>query len=122
MVGSDLCLAKKFPLTSATIVPGAAGKVEIGKDHNGNTEIKMTVEHLAKPANLTPSKAAYVVWLQEKGAEPENQGQLKVNKKLQANFKTVTPRKSFDVFVTGEDDPNVKAPVGLEVLRATVQP
>lgn len=119
---SGLCSAKKFPLIAATIVPGAAGKVEIGKDRNGNTEVKITVEHLAKPENLTPSKVGYVVWLQEKGADAENQGQLKVNKKLQATFKTVTPRKAFDVFVTGEEDPNVKSPAGLEVLRATVQP
>jgi hypothetical protein len=116
------CFAKKFPLTAATIVPGAQGTVEIGKDKNGNTELKITVEHLAKPESLTPAKVAYVVWLQEKGADTENEGQLKVNKKLQATFKTVTPRKAFDVFITGEEDPHVKSPSGLEVLRATVQP
>lgn len=121
-ISAGLCFGKKFPLIAATIVPGAQGTVEIGKDKNGNTEIKLSVEHLAKPESLTPAKVAYVVWLQEKGADPENQGQLKVSHKLQATFKTVTPRKAFDVFITGEEDPHVKSPAGLEVLRATVQP
>lgn len=117
-----LCFAKKFPLTAATIVPAAQGNVEVGKDKNGNTEIKLTVQHLAKPESLTPPKAGYIVWLQEKGGEAENQGQLKVNKKLEATFKTITPRKAFDVIITGEDDLHAKSPAGLEVMRATVQP
>ena len=114
-------IAKKFPLTAATTVPAARGDVEIGKDRNKNTEIKMKVEHLAKPESLTPPRSSYVVWLQEKGSEAENQGQLRLDKKLQGNFRGVTPRKNFDVFITAEQDPAVKAPAGPEVMRATIQ-
>lgn len=117
-----LCFAKTFPLVSASIVPGASGKVETGKDKNGNTELKIIVQHLARPESLTPPKTVYIVWLQEKGTDAESQGQLKVNKKLDGELKIVTTHKVFDVFVTGEDDANVKAPAGLEVLRTTVQP
>jgi hypothetical protein len=60
--------------------------------------------------------------LVDKGGSPENQGQLKVDKKLAANFRTVTPSKSFDLFVTGERDAGVKVPSGPEVLRTAVQP
>ncbi len=112
--------AKRFPLTAASIVPAAKGSVEVGKDRNGNTEVKLKVEHLANPASLSPSQASYIVWLQDKGSGPENQGELKVNGKLEGTFKTVTPRKNFDVFVTGENDGTVKAPSGPEVLRSTV--
>src|SRR5579863_6041833 len=112
--------AKKFPLTAASIVPAAKGSVEIGKDRNGNTEVKLTVEHLANPTNLSPAQANYVVWLQDKGAGPENQGELKVNSKLDGTFQTVTPKKNFDVFVTGENDSTVKSPSGPEVLRTSV--
>jgi hypothetical protein len=112
--------AKKFPLTAASIVPAAKGSVEIGKDRNGNTEVKLTVEHLANPTNLSPAQANYVVWLQDKGAGPENQGELKVNSKLDGSFQTVTPKKNFDVFVTGENDSTVKSPSGPEVLRTSV--
>ncbi len=112
--------AKKFPLTAASIVPAAKGSVEIGKDRNGNTELKLTVEHLANPTSLSPSEANYIVWLQDKGSEPENQGELKVNGKLEGTFQTVTPRKNFEVFVTGENDSTVKSPSGPEVLRTSV--
>ena len=114
--------AKKFPLTAASTVPAARGTAEVGKDRNGNTEVTLKVEHLATPESLSPPRASYIVWLQEKGTDPENQGQLRVNHKLQGSFRTVTPRKSFDLFITGEQDPTVKARTGPEVLRATIQP
>src|SRR5690348_13102168 len=112
--------AKRFPLAAASIVPAAKGSVEIGHDRNGNTEVKLKVEHLANPTSLSPSQANYVVWLQGKDSGPENEGELKVNGKLEGAFQTVTPRKNFDLFLTGENDPTVKSPSGLEVLRATV--
>ncbi|MGB7761642.1 MAG: hypothetical protein WBL61_17555 [Bryobacteraceae bacterium] len=114
--------AKKYPMTAASIVPGARAEVAISKDKNGNTRLKMTVQHLANLENLTPRAAAYVVWLQERGGNSENQGQLKVDKNLKATFQTVTPLKSFDVLVTAEQDPRAKGPDGPEVLKATIQP
>jgi hypothetical protein len=114
--------AKKYPMTAASIVPGARGDVEINSDNNGNTRVKMTVQHLANLENLTPRASAYVVWFQERGGTAENHGQLKMDKNLNATFETVTPLKSFDVFVTAEQDFRVKAPSGPEVLRATIQP
>jgi hypothetical protein len=112
--------AKKFPFTASSIVPAAKGSVEVGKDRNGNTEVELKVEHLANPTSLSPSQANYIVWLQEKGSGPENQGELKVNGKLQGSFRTVTPRKNFELFVTGENDGTVKMPSGPEVLRTSV--
>jgi hypothetical protein len=109
-------------MTAASIVPGARAEVAIGKDKNGNTRLKMTVQHLANLENLTPRASAYVVWLQERGGNSANRGQLKVNKNLKAIFVTVTPLKSFDVFVTAEQDPRTDGPSGQEVLRATIQP
>ena len=114
--------AKKYPMTAASIVPGARAEIAIGKDKNGNTRLKMRVQHLANLGNLTPPAAAYVVWLQERGGNSENQGQLKIDKNLKATFETVTPLKSFDVFVTAEQDVRAKGPSGPEVLKATIQP
>jgi hypothetical protein len=112
--------AKRFPVTAASIVPAAKGSVEIGKDRNGNTEVKPNVKHLANPTSLSPSQANYVVWLQGKDSGPENEGELKVNGKLEGSFETVTPRKNFELFVTGENDATVKSPSGPEVLRTNV--
>jgi len=114
--------AKKYPMTADPAVPGARAEVAIGKDKNGNTKLDMKVQGLANLENLTPRASAYVVWFQERGGNSENQGQLKVDKNLNAAFKTATPLKSFDVFVTAEQDPRVKRPNGQEVLRATIQP
>ena len=114
--------AKKYPMTAASIVPGARADVEINKDKNGNTRLKMTVQHLANLENLTPRASAYVVWLRERGGNAENQGQLKMDKNLKATFETVTPFKSFEVFVTAEQHARGKGPDGAEVLKATIQP
>ena len=119
---SSVAYGKKFPLTVASTVPAAKGEVDTGKDKNRNTELKMEVEHLAEPEKLTPAKSVYIVWFQEKGGEAAMQGQLRIDKKLKGSFRTVTPLKAFDVFVTAESDPNVKTPSGTEVLRATIQP
>lgn len=111
---------KRFPLTASSIVPAAKGSVEIGKDRNGNTELRLKVEHLANPTSLTPSQANYVVWVQEKAGVPTNRGELKVNGKLEGVFQTVTPDKNFDLFITGENDGTVKSPSGPEVMRSTI--
>ncbi len=116
-----LLLAKKISLTASSIVPAAQGIVDIGKDRNGNTELKVQVEHLARPDNLTPSESVYIVWFQDHESPAENQGELKVNNKLQGTFQTVTPHKTFDLFVTAEQDKTVKAPAGPEVLRARIE-
>jgi hypothetical protein len=113
--------AKKYPMTASSIVPAARGEVNISTDKNGNTKLEMAVLHLANVENLTPRAAAYVVWLQERGGNPENQGQLKLDKDLKGTFQTVTPLKSFDVFVTAEQEIRAKGPSGQEVLRATIQ-
>jgi hypothetical protein len=122
LLGTVAYAAKKYPMTAASIVPGARAEAVISKDENGNTKLKMRVQHLANLENLTPRATAYVVWLQERSGNPENQGQLKMDKNLKATFETVTPFKSFDVFVTAEQDPRAKSPSGPEVLKATIQP
>jgi hypothetical protein len=114
--------AKKYPLTADKSVPAARGQVDVGQDKNGNTKVEIEVEHLAGPENLTPPRSAYIVWFQERGAEPSNQGSLKPGKDLKATFKSVTALKSFDIFISAESDPNAKSPSGSEVLRASVQP
>jgi hypothetical protein len=114
--------AKKYPLTAASIVPGARGEVKVSQDKNGNTELKMAVQHLAHPDNLTPPQSVYVVWLQERDGNAENQGQLRPDKNLKANFRAITPLKTFDIFVTAEQNSQATSPSGPEVLRATIQP
>jgi predicted small lipoprotein YifL len=108
---------KKVPLTAAPTVPAAAGTLDVGSDQNGNTTFDLRVKHLAKPENLTPPASAYVVWVQPRGEALQNQGQLTVNGDLSGEFKGTTPSKNFDVIVTAENNPQVSAPTGQEVMR-----
>lgn len=113
--------AKTFPMTSSSATPAASGKVEAKKDKNGNTLVTIKTEHLAEPGMLTPPATNYVVWFAEEGAQPMNEGQLKVAKSLKGEFKTTTHNQNFDVFITAESDPLVKSPSGESVLKTKVQ-
>jgi hypothetical protein len=112
--------AEKVKLTSSAQVPAAQGTVEVSHDRNGNSALKLTVEHLAKPGSLSPAHSAYVVWIQGKGKDAEKLGTLQVNDSLKGSIEGTTPYKSFDVFVTAEDTLMPITPGGLEVFRANV--
>lgn len=112
--------AKTYHFASTKIDPSAMGDIDLSKDKNGNTNISLRVEHLAKPTLLTPPANLYVVWFQEPGANPENEGQLQVGNDLKGQLKTTTPLHNFDIFVTAEMDPTVKTPSDQVVLRVTI--
>ena len=118
----SVAMARDIRLTADPSVPAAAGKAELNHDRNGNLKVKLEVEHLAKPQALTPPKQSYVVWIQSRGKEPENQGQLKVNDNLQGSFETTTSYPAFDIFVTAEDTPAATSPSGPQLLKGTMQP
>ena len=120
LVGTAMA-AKTYPLTSEPGAQAASGKIDVGKDKNGNVEVTIRTEHLAKPGMLTPPATAYVIWFQEQASDPANQGQLMVAKSLKSEFKTTTQYKNFEVFVTAEGNPMTKIPPGQVVLRAKVQ-
>ncbi len=113
-------MADKIRLAPGPTNPAATGEVNVGTDRNGNTEIELSVERLARPAALSPPRATYIVWTQAPNGQPENHGELKVDNNLNGSFKTVTPLRNFDVFITAEDDPRTTTPKGPVVLRGTV--
>lgn len=120
LIFEGLGWAKTYHFASTKIDPSAMGDVDLSKDKNGNTNISLRVEHLAKPTLLTPPANLYVVWFQEPGANPENEGQLQVGNDLKGQLKTTTPLHNFDIFVTAEMDPTVKTPSDQVVLRVTI--
>lgn len=112
---------KKIPLQNTATVPAAEGTAILDQDKNGNLELKLEVRHLAKPEQLNPPKQVYVVWIQPPGEQPHNAGALRVNDELKGEFRTGTPFKNLDVFVTAEDSATAATPAGPEVLRSHVQ-
>ena len=111
---------KTYHFASTKIDPSATGDVDVSKDKNGNSSVSLRVEHLAKPALLTPPANLYVVWFQEPGSEPMNEAQLQVGNDLRGQLKTTTPLHNFDIFITAEMDPTAKTPSDQVVLRVTI--
>jgi hypothetical protein len=97
------------------------GKVITDNDRNGNTGVEVEVKHMAAPTALTPSKNAYVVWVQPRGKEPELLGVLRVNQDLEGSLKTSTPYKDFDIFITAEDNPKPDMPSSMVILKGSVE-
>jgi len=112
---------KDYRMTPSTQVPAATGTVKVTKDKdNGNTAFDIRVEHLAKPANLTPAANSYIVWVRPRGADAVKQGAIGVNDDLKGELKAVTTSKDFDLFVTAEQNQDVSAPRGPEILSTHV--
>lgn len=119
---SCMAAASDVKLMADPSVPAAAGKAHLSKDKNGNLKLTVEVYHLAKPGALTPVKQNYVVWTQPRGKDPQNQGVLKVNDKLEGKFETTVPNEDFDVFITAEDNATTQMPSGTKLLDGNVQP
>jgi anti-sigma-K factor RskA len=113
--------AEDIPLVASSQVPAASGKLSYEHDRNGNVKFKVSTKNLAAPTQLTPSKNAYVVWIEPRGQQPQSAGVLTVNDKLEGSLSATTPYKTFDVVVTAEDNPTVTQPSGPDILHGTVQ-
>jgi len=121
LLAGGLAWAKTYHFTGTRVDPSAMGDIDLTHDKNGNGIVSIRVEHLAKPAMLTPPSTMYVVWFQQPGSDPENEGQLQVDNGLRGSLRTTTPLHNFDVFITAETDPTVKTPSDAVVLRGTIQ-
>ena len=113
--------SKKVHFNTSTVVPGAEGTIKAKKDKNGNYYIGITIENLAKPNQLTPSKKTYVAWIetQEKGVK--NIGQINssssfLSKTKKASISTVSPYKPIRIFISAEDDGGIEEPGTMIVL------
>lgn len=113
--------AKKYPMTANGAVPAARGQVEVNTDKNSNSRVRLNVNYLAEPGSLTPPATLYIVWFQQNGSPPQNEGELKISKKRKGSFETVTPFHSFNVIVTAEQNHDAQSPTGPQVLTATIQ-
>ena len=114
------CGGRQVHMTPASTQPAAQGVATLKHDKNGNLTVDLKVKHLANPRNLTPPKSTYVVWIQPTSGEVHKLGELRVNDKLEGEFKAPVPSSNFQIFVTAEDGPTVTQPSGPEVLRQTV--
>jgi hypothetical protein len=113
--------AKTYPMTASDIATGATAQLQVAKEKDGNSQLEVKANGLAKPGRLTPAAKTYVVWVQQEGSQPKSQGELKVGNNHKGDLKTATTLHTFNVFVTAETDAQTKFPSEQVVLRATVQ-
>ena len=100
---------------NSSVVPAATGKVKVKKDANENYVINLQVDDLAAIERLQSSKQMYVVWMQTERGNFENLGQLKtstgfLSKQRTASLETVSSFKPVRIFITAENEKNVRYP------------
>jgi len=120
IIGLNSC-AKKIHFSKSAVVPAAQGTVKIKKDKNKNYNVSISIANLAEPGDLTPSRSAYVVWMETDQNRVRNIGQIKSSKKLfskalKASISTVTPLYPTKFFITAENDGDISYPEGETVL------
>ncbi len=115
--------SKKVMFQNSVIVPAARGYVKVSKDDNKNFVIKVELTNLAEVTRLQPPKKSYVIWLVSDDEITKNIGQIKssssmLSSKLKASFETVSSSKPTKIFITAENDENVKV-YGNQIVLTT---
>jgi hypothetical protein len=87
----------------------ATARVELTYDRNNTLEVKLS--GVPEPAALNPGYTRYVLW----AATPDrlhvvNVGQLRVDEEMNAELNTLTPLRSFILFITAEAAGDVMTP------------
>ncbi len=113
--------ATKMNFLNSSVVPAATGEVKAKKDKNNNYDLTVTVNNLAEPENLSPSRNVYIVWMESDRKELKKLGQIKVstgtfNKALRGELNTTSNVRPDKVFITAERNDDVQNPVGETVL------
>lgn len=115
--------ARKVNFQTSSVVPAARGDVKVKKDHNSNYNIQISLNNLAEPKRLEPSKTTYVVWMETDNNVTKNIGQINsstgfLSNKLKASFETVSSIRPTRIFLTAEDDANIQYP-GTQLIMST---
>lgn len=105
----------KFPLSE--IAPAADGRAMIKTDKNKNYVIDVKIKYLAKADRLNPPRQHYIVWISTENEKAINIGMLVSDKKNNASLRGVSSSKPTQIFITAEDDNNIKWPGNQELFR-----
>lgn len=110
----------KLLLANSPEIPAAQGVLKLKGTRNGNTQLNLSVRHLALPGRIVPGANVFVIWARglAYGTDAQNLGVLKVKNDLSARFQSVTAMQSFDFFLTCEESPTALTPSGPQLLSA----
>lgn len=110
----------KVQMSPSSGVPDAQGEITVKQASNGNFQLDITTEHLVQPSALTPAENVYVVWLQQPDENPLCLGEMRVDKNLSGELRTITAFKQFKIFITAEQSAQEITPQAQTVLSADV--
>jgi hypothetical protein len=119
-LGNGCSTATTRKIQGTYLTPAAEGTVKIDKAANNNNSIDLKVKHLAPANRIEPNATSYIVWLQPTVGDTQavqNMGALKVDENLNGEFKTITPHRNFNLFITAESSPMVSRPSGQKILE-----
>src|SRR5579863_3387267 len=100
--------------------PAAQGEIIVKQAPNGNLQLDIMTEHLAQLSTMTPAGNVYLVWLQQPDDNPLCLGEMRVDKNLSGELRTITTFKQFKIFITAEQSAQEIAPQARPVLFADV--
>lgn len=124
MIAAVLALAAcatPAQMTTGPSVLGADGQVKVSEGPNGNTLVKIVINHLATPEQVSAGATVYVAWIQSgEGGAQQNVGQIQLNAEKEGTLETVTPFKAFTVTVTAEPMATASSPTGNPVLSTKI--
>ena len=117
---STLGHSQTWSMTTSETVPAAIGKVKVANEKDGNTKVKVEVEHLAPPALAAETAATYVVWIRPENGAAQNVGILSVGSNRKGELDTRTSFKEFTVMVTLEKSAAATYPSSATVLDSHI--
>ncbi len=109
------CSNKTFFLQSS-VLPAAEGYVEVSRDKSENYKIKLELKNFAGADRLDPSNLTYVVWMVTAKEEAVNIGRISTSNSLKVSFETLSSFKPVKIFITAEEQENVRYPGPMVIL------
>lgn len=108
----------KFPVSS--VAPASDIKAVKKTDSNKNITLEITAKNLASPDRMSPPGNVYSVWIVTNEYGIKNVGQLMIDNAKKSSFKTLTPFDFNEVFITVENQGDLKFPTGVEISRTRI--
>lgn len=126
LLGTILSLAcqssRDTTLAPSPETPASQGSVSATADANGNTELRVVVDHLPPPERLSPELQTFVVWIRPANSRQYlNAGQLTIDDERSGELKTITPHPDVDVLVTAEASGAPSHPSTFRILEGRAE-
>ncbi|WP_165930031.1 hypothetical protein [Flavobacterium caseinilyticum] len=115
---SSCASTSKFPISSTA--PAADISAKKKTDSNKNITLEITSRNLASPDRLNPPGKNYNIWIVTKEYGVKNAGQLMIKNAKKSTFKTTTPFDFDEIFITVENQGDLKYPTGIEISRTKI--